>query len=114
MRTRTPLSIAAAALCTLAVAAPASADDVRISQSSPEGRKAAKAALERVGGGDVFRIRRDDDADDADKRYRVDIRKGRWVYEVDVSERFRVTEVERERRGAGDDDGTDDQGSGDD
>lgn len=109
MRTRTPVSIAAAALCSLAVAAPASADDVRISKSSAEGQKVIDAARDRVQGGTVVRIERDDD-DRASKRYRIDIRKGRWMYEIDVSASFRVSEVERERRGAHDDDGTDDHG----
>ncbi|HEY8581825.1 MAG TPA: hypothetical protein VIL49_02725 [Capillimicrobium sp.] len=112
MRLRTPATIFTAAACALALAGPASADDVRVSESSVEGKRAAGAALERVGGGNVFRIRRDDD-DRASKRYRVDIRKGRFVYEVDVSASFQVTEVERERARPGDDDGTDDQGSGD-
>jgi hypothetical protein len=110
---RTPATIATAILCTLVVAAPAAAKRERIPFNSGPGERAANAALERVGGGNVFRVRRELDADDADKRYRVDIRRGRWVYEVDVSERFRVTEIERERARRGDDDGTPDQGSGD-
>lgn len=109
---RTPVTIAVAVLCALAVAAPAAADRDRIPFDSGPGKRAADAARERVGGGTVFRVRREDD--ETAKRYRVDIRKGRFVYEVDVSASFRVTEVERERARPGDDDGTPDQGSGDD
>ena len=74
-----------------------------ISRHRGRGATAARVARRRVGGGRVRRVT--EDRCDRE-RYEVIIRKGNYRYEVELSKRFRVLDIDRDR--IGDDDDNDD------
>jgi len=91
-----------------AVAAADEGDDAgerRIDRTKGRGLRACRVARRRAGGGVCRRVI--EDRDDRE-RYEVTIRRGVWRYEIDLSRRYRVLEVDRERVGGGDDDDVDD------
>ena len=73
----------------------------RISRFSGRGLRAARVAKRRVGGGKVRKVIYD--ADDRE-RYEVTVRRGAYRYEVDLSRKFKVLDVDRDRVGDDDDD----------
>lgn len=108
------LAVALTAAMAVALVPSASADgnnDRRISATSGAGLKAANVAKKRVGGGAVRSVRLDTDSAD---RYEVVVRRGTFVYDVDLSRTFKVRDIDRDRVGGhdgghdGDDDGNDD------